>query len=146
MKAVIQTVKDASCTVKGEVISRMDEGLLVYYGVDALDKEEDIKPFIEKILRLRIYRDEEDRKMTYSIKDKSSKVMLISQFTLLGDLKRGNRPSFDRAKKGEEASIFYEKAVSILKEEGITVSRGVFGEHMEIRYLNDGPETFILEM
>lgn len=145
MKAVIQTVKDASCTVDGVVISEMDEGLLVYFGLDVDDTPDDLKPFLDKILRLRIYRGEDDRKMNYSIRDKSDKVMLISQFTLLGDLKRGNRPSFDRAMKGETAEELYEKALSILEEEGVTVSRGVFGAHMEIRYMNDGPETFILE-
>lgn len=146
MRAVIQTVKDATCTVNGELISQMDEGLLVYYGVDILDEEEDIKPFIEKIIRLRIYRGDDDRKMTDSIRERSNKVMFISQFTLLGDLKRGMRPSFDRAKKADVASIFYEKALSILKEEGVEVSSGVFGAHMEIKYINDGPETFFLEM
>ncbi len=145
MKAVIQTVLDAECTVDGALISRMKEGLLVYFGLDGKDTADAVRPFIEKILRLRIYRSRESGKMSESIMERTRSVMLISQFTLLGNLEKGNRPSFDRAMNGEEAEKFYEAAVSVLENAGISVSRGVFGAHMMIRYTNDGPETFILE-
>ncbi len=145
MKAIIQTVKNASCTVEGELISAMDEGLLVYYGVDVCDKMEDILPFFQKIIKLRIYRGEDDRRMNYSILDRSREIMLISQFTLMADLSSGNRPSLSKAMGGEEAEVFYNKAIEILTREGINVKRGVFGAHMMINYTNDGPETFIYE-
>ena len=145
MKAVIQTVSDASCTVDGKLISEMERGLLIYYGVEKGDKMDDIRPFIEKILRLRIYRGPDDRKMTDSILDRTKSVMIISQFTLAADLSRGNRPSFDNAMPGGEAEAFYIRAVEILRENGIDTKTGVFGAHMMIKYTNDGPETFIFQ-
>ncbi len=145
MKAIIQTVRNAECRVDGVLISRMDEGLLVYYGVEKKDSADDILPFIRKILKLRIYRGEDDRKMNWSIMDKTKSIMFISQFTLAASLSRGNRPSFDDAMPGPEAEVFYEKAISILESEGVDVKRGVFGAHMMINYTNDGPETFIFE-
>lgn len=145
MKAVIQTVVDSTCTVDGKVISHIDRGLLVYFGVDKSDTEDMITPFIDKILRLRIYRGEDDRKMTDSIMDRSREVMIISQFTLLADLGRGNRPSFDSAMEPSKAEAYYKKAVEILRSRGAKTGEGVFGAHMMIRYTNDGPETFFLE-
>ncbi len=146
MKAVIQTVKNASCKVNNKLISKMDEGLLVYFCVEKKDKIELVEPFIDKIIHLRIYRDVSDRKMTESIEAKSNSIMLISQFTLSGDLRKGNRPSFDNAKNGVEAELFYNKALEELRRKGINTMQGVFGAHMMIEYINDGPETFILEM
>ncbi len=145
MKAIIQTVRNAECRVEGALISRMDEGLLVYYGVEKGDREEDIRPFMEKILKLRIYRGDDDRRMTHSIMERSRSVMLISQFTLCASLNRGNRPSFDNAMDGGKAEEFYKEAASILLGEGVNVSTGVFGAHMMITYTNEGPETFIYE-
>lgn len=144
MKAIIQTVKDAQCSVDNKVVSTIKEGLLVYFGIEKNDSIEMVEPFIDKILRLRIYRGEDDRKTNYSIMDRSRSIMLISQFTLCANLERGNRPSFDGAKKGSEAIEFYNRAIRILKEKNINVASGVFGSHMEIRYTNDGPETFML--
>lgn len=145
MKAVIQTVSDCTCYVDGRIISHIDKGLLIYYGVEKDDTEDMIAPFIEKILRLRIYRGEDDRKMTDSIMDRTGEVMIISQFTLLGDLTRGNRPSFDNAMNPTTAEAFYNRAVEVLKERGVRTAEGVFGSHMMIKYTNDGPETFFLE-
>ncbi len=145
MKAVIQTVSDCTCTVSERVISHIEKGLLIYYGVEKDDREEMIVPFIEKILRLRIYRGEDDRKMTDSIMDRTKEVMIISQFTLAGDLTRGNRPSFDNAMNPSDAEAFYNRAVEVLKERGVRTAGGVFGAHMMIKYTNDGPETFFLE-
>ena len=142
MKAVIQTVADCTCTVDGEIISHIDRGLLVYYGVEKSDTEDMILPFIEKILRLRIYRDKEDRKMTDSIMDRTKEVMLISQFTLAADLSRGNRPSFDNSMNPDTAKAYYDRALEILRKHGVTTAGGVFGAHMVIKYENDGPETF----
>ncbi len=144
MKAVIQTVCDCTCTVGGNEISHIDKGILVYFGVEKDDTVDMVEPFISKILRLRIYRDAEDRKMTHSIMDRTKEVMFISQFTLAGDLGRGNRPSFDNAMKGEDALVFYEKGLEVLRRSGVKTAGGVFGAHMMIRYTNDGPETFLL--
>lgn len=145
MKAVIQTVSDASCIVDGVLISEMKKGLLIYFGVEKEDSIEDVKPFMEKILRLRIYRGPDDRKMTHSILDRTRSVMIISQFTLVSDLTRGNRPSFDNAKPGPEAEAFYVRALEVLRENSIETAEGVFGAHMMISYTNDGPETFVFQ-
>lgn len=145
MIAVIQTVKDASCSVENRLISEMSSGLLVYFCVEKGDKKELVKPFIEKILRLRIYRGEDDYKTNFSIMDRSKSVMIISQFTLAANLERGNRPSFDNAEKSEIAKELYFEAIKALEENNVNVSRGAFGEHMSIKYTNDGPETFILK-
>ncbi len=145
MKAIIQTVKNASCRVDGKLISQMDEGLLIYYGVEKGDTIGDVHPFFQKIIKLRIYRGEDDRRMNYSILDRAKEIMIISQFTLMADLKSGTRPSLSNAMEGEEAELFYNKAIEILTGEGINVKRGVFGAHMMISYTNDGPETFIYE-
>lgn len=144
MIAVIQTVKDASCSVENRLISEMSSGLLVYFCVEKGDKKELVKPFIEKILRLRIYRGEDDNKTNYSIMDRTRSVMIISQFTLAANLERGNRPSFDNAEKSEIAKELYFEAIRILEANSVSVSCGAFGEHMSIKYTNDGPETFIL--
>lgn len=145
MIAVIQTVKDASCSVEKRLISEMSSGLLVYFCVEKGDRKEQVKPFIEKILKLRIYRGEDDNKTNYSIMDRSKAVMIISQFTLAANLDRGNRPSFDNAEKSEIAKELYYEAIRVLEENNVNVSIGAFGEHMAIKYINDGPETFILK-
>lgn len=144
MKAVVQRVKDASCTVDGIVTGHIDSGLLVYFGVEKSDKEEHIKPFLEKILKLRIFIDEND-KMNLSLLDTDRAILFISQFTLAADIYRGNRPSFDSAEAPDIANCFYEKGIAILKEMGINVQRGVFGAHMDIKYHNDGPITFLVD-
>lgn len=144
MKAVIQTVKDASCTVEGKVTGAIDEGLLIYFGVEKGDTEDLIRPLFEKILKMRIYRDE-NGKSNLSIRDKSCSILIISQFTLAADIYRGTRPSFDTAEKPSVAEVLYEKAIATLKEMGMHVEVGKFGAHMEVRYMNDGPETFIID-
>ena len=96
MKAVIQAVRNAKCLVEGSVTGEIDEGLLVYFCVEKGDKESMIPQFLDKILKLRLYRDENER-ANFSILDKSRKILIISQFTLAANLKRGNRPSFDNA-------------------------------------------------
>ena len=144
MKAVVQRVKDASCTVDGVITGNIDSGLLVYFGVEKGDKEEHIKPFLEKILKLRIFVDEND-KMNLSVLDTDRAILFISQFTLAADIYKGNRPSFDNAEDAKIANSFYEKGIAILSEMGINVQRGVFGAHMDIKYHNDGPITFLVD-
>ncbi len=144
MKAVVQRVKNAKCTVDGSVTGSIDSGLLVYFGVEKDDKEDLIEPLIDKIINLRIFTDE-NYKMNLSLRDVNQAMLFISQFTLCANVHRGNRPSFDNAMKGEEARAYYEKAIEILKSKGIHTECGVFGAHMEIEYLNDGPITFIVD-
>ncbi len=144
MKAVIQRVKDASCTVDGIVTGKISSGLLVYFGVEKNDKPEHLKPFLEKILKLRIFLDEND-KMNLSVMDTDRAILFISQFTLAADVYRGNRPSFDSAAEPAFAKSLYDEGIVILKDLGVDVQCGVFGAHMDIRYLNDGPITFLID-
>ena len=144
MKAVIQRVKKASCSVDGTVTSSISSGLLIYFGVDKGDDEKSIPRFIDKILKLRCFRDEND-KMNLSVLDTGGGVLIISQFTLASDIYHGNRPSFDSAESPDKAREIYEKAVEYIRGKGIETGTGVFGAHMEISYINDGPVTFVLD-
>ena len=144
MKAVIQRVKNASCKVDGKLTGAIDSGLLVYFGVDKGDEDWMLMPFLQKLVKLRIFRDEND-KMNLSVLDKGRKILFISQFTLCADVYSGNRPSFDTSEEPEKAKKLYLKGANVLKELGIDVELGVFGAHMELQYLNDGPITFILD-
>ena len=144
MKAVIQRVKNASCTVEGIVTGAIDSGLLVYFGVDKGEDTSLLQRFLEKIVRLRCFEDD-NGKMNLSIMDKGASILFISQFTLSADVYHGNRPSFDSAEEPEKAKCVYEKGIAILKNLGINVQCGIFGAHMEISYINDGPVTFVLD-
>ena len=144
MKAVIQRVKNASCTVDGTVTGAIDSGLLVYFGVDKGEDTPVLQRFLEKIVRLRCFEDD-NGKMNLSIMDKGASILFISQFTLSADVYHGNRPSFDSAEEPEKAKCVYEKGIAILKNLGINVQCGIFGAHMEISYINDGPVTFVLD-
>ena len=144
MKAVIQRVKNATCTVEGQVTGAIDSGLLIYFGVDKDDQEWMLTPFLEKLVKLRIFLDEND-KMNLSVLDKTKSILFISQFTLSADVYKGNRPSFDSAKEPAVANEMYKKGIEILKGFGLNVQIGEFGAHMDIEYLNDGPITFVLD-
>lgn len=144
MKAVIQRVLNASCTVDGSVTGAIDSGLLVYFGVDKGDDDSILPRFLDKILKLRIFEDE-NGKMNLSLSDTGGGMLFISQFTLSADVYRGNRPSFDSAEKPETAEMMYIKASDYLKSKGVNVQLGKFGAHMEISYINDGPVTFFLD-
>ena len=144
MKAVIQRVLNASCTVDGSVTGAIDSGLLVYFGVDKGDDDTILPRFLDKILKLRIFEDE-NGKMNLSLSDTGGGMLFISQFTLSADVYRGNRPSFDSAEKPETAEMMYIKASDYLKSKGVNVQLGKFGAHMEISYINDGPVTFFLD-
>ena len=145
MKAVIQAVKDAKCTVGNIVTGEIDEGLLIYFCVEKGDKESMLPQFLDKILRLRLYRDENER-ANFSIMDMSKKILFISQFTLAASLKKGNRPSFDNASSPDIARDLYFKAMEYLRSKGVYVAEGEFGAHMYVSYTNCGPQTFIWEL
>ena len=143
MKIVIQRVKSASVTIDGNLYSEINKGLLLLYGVEKGDSEESSKYLSEKLLKLRIFEDE-NGKMNLSVKDIQGELLVVSQFTLAGDTKKGTRPSFDNAMPPKEANEMYENFVSMLKESGLKVQTGVFGAMMDVALINDGPVTFIL--
>ncbi len=144
MKAVVQRVRDASVTVDGNVIGAIDHGLLVYLGVEREDTQEMLEPLAGKILRLRIFTDEQG-KMNNSVMQTGSQVLVVSQFTLCADLHKGNRPSWDPAAPPEIALQLYQQFLSVMEALGATVQHGQFGADMHVRYENDGPVTMLLD-
>jgi len=144
MKALIQRVTRASVEVNGQVVGRIDAGLLVLLGVAKGDGETDSRYLIEKICTLRIFSDEQG-KMNRSLTDIGGSVLLVSQFTLLGRTTNGRRPSFDEAALPDEAKRLYEAVATELRAQGTPVETGVFAAHMQVELLNDGPVTFLLD-
>ncbi len=144
MRAVIQRVKETTLSVDGELISEIPYGLAVYLGVKVGDTEKNAQAMAKKIAALRIFEDE-NGKMNKSVTEVGGEILLISQFTLLGDCSHGNRPSFIEAERPEKANALYEYVARLLRESGITVKQGVFGADMKIRQFNDGPVTIIYE-
>ena len=144
MKAVIQRVTRASVEVDGMIVGRIGAGLLVLLGVAKGDDERDLSYLFEKLQTLRIFGDDQG-KMNRSLVDVGGALLLVSQFTLLGDTSKGRRPGFDLAASPEAARALYEQAVERLRSAGLTVETGVFGAHMQVELLNDGPVTFIVD-
>jgi D-aminoacyl-tRNA deacylase len=144
MKAVIQRATRASVEVNGQVVGRIDAGLLVLLGVAKGDGETDGRYLVEKIRTLRIFADEQG-KMNRSLADIGGSVLLVSQFTLLGRTTNGRRPSFDEAASPGEAKRLYEQVMAGLQDHGTHVETGVFAAHMQVELLNDGPVTFVLD-
>lgn len=144
MKAVIQRVNRACVEVEGHVIGQIDAGLLVLLGVAKEDNEFDAEYMADKLVGLRIFSDAEG-KMNRSIVDIGGQLLIVSQFTLLGDTTRGRRPGFDRAAPPTQALTLYERVVGLVRDRGIRVETGRFGAHMHVSLENDGPVTFLLE-
>lgn len=144
MKAVIQRVTRASVEVEGEVIGRIDVGLLVLVGIAKEDTEADVRYVADKLVGLRIFSDAEG-KMNRSIIDVGGQVLIVSQFTLLADTAKGRRPGFERAALPERALNLYEKVISMVRDRGLHVESGRFGAHMRVSLDNDGPVTFLLD-
>lgn len=143
MKAVIQRVKRASVSINDELYSKINQGILVLYGVEKDDVKENADKIADKISKLRIFEDESG-KMNKSVSDISGEILVVSQFTLAGNCSKGTRPSFDKAEAPDKANDMYEYFVSKLKEKGLPVKTGVFGAMMDVELINDGPVTFIL--
>lgn len=144
MKIVIQRVKNAEVTVEGKTVGSIDRGLLIFAGFTHSDNREKIDYLVKKIVALRIFADENE-KMNLSVKDINGKLLIVSQFTLYADTRKGNRPSFTDAAKPEFANELYEYFKEKCKEEGLNVQNGKFGAHMQVQLLNDGPVTIIME-
>ena len=144
MKFVAQRVASAALCVSGELVSEIGRGLVVYLGVKAGDNEKQAEKAMEKVALLRVFEDEAG-KMNLSVRDVEGEVLLVSQFTLYGDARKGNRPSFSEAERPERADALYEHAVSYLRSLGVPVQTGVFGADMQIEQHNDGPVTIIYE-
>ena len=143
MKFVIQRVTRASCTVEGQVTGQIDKGFLVLIGVSKTDTKEIADKMISKLLGMRIFEDEEG-KTNLSLADVGGKLLLISQFTLYADCKKGNRPSFTNAGGFQEASAMYDYICDECVK-SFPVEKGIFGADMKIELLNDGPFTIILD-
>lgn len=144
MKAVVQRVKHASVAVNDEVIGSCGEGLMVLLGVAAEDDEEDARVLCQKLVKLRIFTDEND-KMNLSVRDIGGSALIVSQFTLLADTSHGNRPSFIGAGSPEHANALYERFVDMVREQGVPVQTGSFGAHMQVSLLNNGPVTILMD-
>lgn len=145
MKSVIQRVSHCSVTVDSERISSIDKGFLILLGVESGDTEGDAKKLASKISGLRVFTDEND-KMNLSLKDIDGGIIVVSNFTLCADCRKGRRPSFDKAARPETAELLYEYFCSCMKENGIsTVEKGCFGADMKVSLLNDGPVTIIID-
>ena len=144
MRSVIQRVSSATVEVDGQVVGRIGRGLLVYLGVGKGDSEQDAEFMAEKIANLRIFADDEG-KMNRSVLDIAGQVLLVSNFTLQGDCRKGRRPGFDGAAEPAIAERLYDKTAQLIAEKGLKVAKGVFGANMQVSSINDGPVTFVLD-
>lgn len=144
MRVVLQRSKEASVTVEERIVGRIDSGLVLLVGVTHEDGEAEAAYLAEKIVHLRIFEDEEG-KMNRSLLDVGGAILSVSQFTLYGDCRKGRRPNFMGAAKGEQAEKVYDRFNELLREKGVRVETGEFGAMMDVSLINDGPVTFILE-
>ena len=144
MKAVVQRVKSASVSINGKLFSSIGQGLLVLLGIENSDTISEAEYVCSKLLKLRIFEDENE-KMNYSVTDIGGEILVVSQFTLAGSVKKGTRPSFDNAMKPDDAEVLYEKFVEMMRKSNLKIQTGKFGAMMEVSLINDGPVTFIVE-
>jgi D-tyrosyl-tRNA(Tyr) deacylase len=165
MRAVIQRVTTASVWADGRVISQIDRGLLVYLSVGRQDEDKGAEFIAEKLTGLRIFADEAGKtrlgegaamateaivtpsrsRMNRSVQDVGGQILLVSNFTLYGDCRKGRRPGFDAASGPTAAQRLYEKTAQLIADKGVKVSKGVFGAYMQVTSVNDGPVTFLLD-
>jgi len=144
MRVVIQRVKEASCVVENQVVGKIDNGLLLFVGVTHDDNSKDVDYLVRKIVNMRIFEDE-NQKMNLSLKDKGYDILSISQFTLFAETRHGNRPGFSNAADPKKANELYEEFNEKLRLNDVKVETGVFGAMMEIKLINDGPVTILID-
>ncbi|MBX9670674.1 MAG: D-tyrosyl-tRNA(Tyr) deacylase [Candidatus Obscuribacterales bacterium] len=144
MKAVLQRVSSASVTVDGQCVGKIEKGLVILLGVETGDCDSDSTYLAQKAVELRIFPDA-DNKMNLSLADAGGQALIVSQFTLIADWKKGRRPGFSRAARPEEGNRLYEHFIAAVRQQGIHVETGIFGADMDVALVNDGPVTLILE-
>lgn len=144
MRAVVQRVSRAAVTVDGEVTGAIGRGLLVLLGVAAGDTQADLEWLVNRIVGLRVFEDEDGR-MNVSLTESGGEMLVVSQFTLLGDCRKGRRPSFVHAARPEDANAMYEQFCELARAAGVTVQTGRFQQHMDVELVNDGPVTLMLD-
>lgn len=144
MKALIQRVNNASVTIENKIYSSISLGMLIFLGVEKTDTEKNAQSMAEKLINFRIFEDEEG-KMNKSLLDIRGEILVVSQFTLASDCKKGTRPSFDKAAQPEIANKLYEDFVRIISQYGLVVKTGQFQAMMDISLVNNGPVTFMVE-
>lgn len=144
MRGVVQRVKSASVSVDGQIISKIDKGIMLLLGIEVNDDEKDLEYIVKKVSKLRIF-DDEEGVMNKSLLDYDLEILVVSQFTLYGDARKGNRPSYIRSAKFDEGIILYEKFIEEMKKLGIKVSVGEYGADMDVELINDGPVTILLD-
>lgn len=144
MRAVIQRVTEAKVEVGGEVVGEIARGLLVYLGVGADDGDKDAEFMAEKLANLRIFADQAG-KMNLSVRDIDGAILLVSNFTLYGDCRKGRRPGFGAAAPPDLAQGLYERTAELIAGQGLPVEKGIFAEYMQVTSINDGPVTFLLD-
>ena len=144
MRAVVQRVKRASVSVDGELISKIDKGIMLLLGIEEHDEEKDLEYILKKVTKLRIF-DDEEGVMNRSLLDYGLEILVVSQFTLYGDARKGNRPSYVRSAKFDDGIILYEKFIEELENLGVKTARGKYGSDMDVELINDGPVTILLD-
>ena len=144
MRAVVQRVSDAQVQVDGQCVGKIERGLLVYLGVHRDDTDKDFDYILDKVINLRIFSDDAG-KMNLSLLDTAGEILVVSQFTLFGDARRGRRPSYGEAAGNEKGNLYYQRFLHELKEKGIKTASGQFGADMQVSYTNDGPVTILLD-
>lgn len=144
MKTVIQRVSEANVVVDGEIVGEITKGLMLLVGIDENDEKTDADWLVQKILNLRIFADENE-KLNHSILDIKGEILCISQFTLIADYKKGNRPSFIKAAKPEKAIPLFEYFKEEIAKSGLKTESGIFGADMKVSLINDGPVTIVMD-
>lgn len=144
MKIVIQRVSEASVKVDGKIVGEIGKGLMLLVGVDENDEKTDSDWLVQKVLNLRIFGDEDD-KLNLSVKDISGEILCISQFTLIADYKKGNRPSFIKAAKPDKAIPLFDYFKEEMARSGLKTESGIFGADMKVSLINDGPVTIVMD-